>query len=110
MQPERIVVTSLHRISRQLLDNVESFVTNKPDGWPVDTLQVTERIRKGMSQYPISVVLLARLAVHQRHQRHHRGVGPGLLRDALIRALTISEQARVHALITHPLDAEATNF
>jgi len=74
----------------------------------VDTLQVTERIRKGMGQYPIPVVLLARLAVDQRHQG--KGIGPGLLRDAIIRALTISEQAGVRALMTHPLDAEATNF
>jgi len=74
----------------------------------VDTLQVPERIRKGMGQYPIPVVLLARLAVDQRYQG--QGIGPGLLRDAISRALTISEQAGVRALMTHPLDADAARF
>ena len=74
----------------------------------VDTLQVPERIRKGMGQYPIPVVLLARLAVDRQYQG--QGVGPGLLRDAISRALTIAEQAGVRALMTHPLDADAANF
>lgn len=74
----------------------------------VDSLDVPERVRKGMGQYPIPVVLLARLAVDQRY--HGQGVGPGLLRDAIARALTISEQAGVRAMMTHPLDAEATSF
>lgn len=74
----------------------------------VDTLEVPERIRKGMGQYPIPIVLLGRLAVAQSHQR--QGIGPGLLRDAITRALTISEQAGVRAMMTHPIDAEAANF
>jgi len=74
----------------------------------VDTLEVPERVRKGMGQYPIPVVLLARLAVDQRCQG--QGIGPGLLRDAITRALTISEQAGVRAMMTHPLDADATSF
>ena len=74
----------------------------------VDTLEVPERIRKGMGQYPIPVVLLGRLAVDQRH--HRQGIGPGLLRDAITRALTISEQAGVRAMMTHPLDADAARF
>jgi GNAT superfamily N-acetyltransferase len=74
----------------------------------VDTLQVPERIRKGMGQYPIPVVLLARLAVDQRYRS--RGIGLGLLRDAIARALAVSEQAGVRAMMTHPLDAEAASF
>jgi len=74
----------------------------------VDTLEVPERIRKGMGQYPIPIVLLGRLAVDERHQR--QGIGGGLLRDAITRALTISEQAGVRAMMTHPLDADAANF
>ncbi len=74
----------------------------------VDTLEVPDRVRKGMGQYPIPVVLLARLAVDHRHQG--QGIGPGLLRDAITRALTISEQAGVRAMMTHPLDEDATRF
>ncbi len=74
----------------------------------VDTLEVTERIRKGMGQYPIPIVLLARLAVDLRHQG--KGIGPGLLRDAITRALTIAEQAGVRAMMTHPLNDQAADF
>lgn len=74
----------------------------------VDTLQVPERVRKGMGQYPIPVVLLARLAVDQRYRQ--QGLGTGMLRDAISRALVIAEQAGVRALMTHPLDAEAASF
>lgn len=74
----------------------------------VDNTNGGHRIRKGMGQYPIPVVLLGRLAVDQRHQR--QGIGPGLLRDAITRALTISEHADVRAMMTHPLDADAANF
>jgi GNAT superfamily N-acetyltransferase len=74
----------------------------------VDTLQVPERIRKGMGQYPIPVVLLARLAVATHH--HGRGIGAGMLRDAISRAVTIAEHAGVRALLTHPLDEDAAKF
>lgn len=74
----------------------------------VDTLQVPERIRKGMGQYPIPVVLLARLAVDRRYQG--QGIGPALLRDAITRAVAIADQAGVRALMTHPLDADAARF
>ena len=67
-----------------------------------------ERIRKGMGQYPIPIVLLARLAVDLQH--HRQGIGAGMLKDAISRAITISEQAGVRALMTHPLDAIAAKF
>jgi len=74
----------------------------------VDTVHVPERIRKGMGQYPIPIVLLARLAVDLQH--HRQGIGAGMLKDAISRAITISEQAGVRALMTHPLDAIAAKF
>ncbi|WP_407278185.1 hypothetical protein U5817_17105 [Aromatoleum evansii] len=43
----------------------------------IDTLDAPERIRKGMGQYSLSVVILARLAVSAQDQG--RGVGFGLL-------------------------------
>ena len=46
----------------------------------IDTLDAPERIRKGMGQYPIPVVILARLAVSQQDQG--RGIGVGLLLSA----------------------------
>ncbi|HSV46876.1 MAG TPA: GNAT family N-acetyltransferase [Ramlibacter sp.] len=67
-----------------------------------------DRIRKGRGHYPIPVALLTRLAVDRRHQG--QGIGPGLLRDAINRALTIAEHAGVRAMMTHPLDADAGGF
>lgn len=74
----------------------------------VDTLEAPERIRKGMGQYPLPVVILARLAVSKQVQG--RGLGFGLLQDAIRRTLLIDEQAGIRALLTHPIDEEAAAF
>ena len=74
----------------------------------VDTLEAPERIRKGMGQYPVPVVILARLAVSIRDQG--RGVGVGMLQDAIRRTLVIADQAGVRAMLTHPIDDEAARF
>lgn len=74
----------------------------------VDVLDAPERIRKGMGLYPLPVVILARLAVSARDQG--RGIGLGLLRDAIRRTALIAEQAGIRAMLTHPLDEQATRF
>ncbi|NBS11871.1 MAG: N-acetyltransferase [Gammaproteobacteria bacterium] len=74
----------------------------------VDTLEAPERIRKGMGQYPLPVVILARLAVSSCDQG--RGIGFGLLQDAIRRTMLIAEQAGIRAMLTHPIDAEAERF
>ena len=74
----------------------------------VDSLDAPERFRKGMGQYPIPVVILARLAVERRYQG--RGIGIGSLKDAIRRTLLIAEQAGIRALLTHPLDEAAARF
>ena len=74
----------------------------------IDTLDAPERIRKGMGQYPLPVVILARLAVSVKDQR--RGIGFGLLQDAIRRTMLIAEQAGIRAMLTHPIDEEAARF
>lgn len=74
----------------------------------VDTFDVPERIRKGMGRYPIPVVILARLAVSTQHQS--KGIGIGMLQDAIRRTLLISEQAGIRAMLTHPIDDDALRF
>ncbi len=74
----------------------------------IDTFEVPERMRKGMGHYPLPVVLLARLAESTSAQG--RGLGWGLLQDAIARTVLISEQAGVRAMLTHPLDQEAAAF
>lgn len=74
----------------------------------VEPIEAPARIRKGMGQYPIPVMLLARLAVSQTVQS--QGIGIGLLQDAIRRTLNIAEQAGIRAMLTHPIDDEAASF
>ena len=74
----------------------------------IDTLDAPERIRKGMGQYPLPVVILARLAVSTTDQG--RGIGVGLLQDAIRRTMLIAEHAGIRAMLTHPIDEDATRF
>ncbi|MBP9219195.1 MAG: GNAT family N-acetyltransferase [Sterolibacterium sp.] len=74
----------------------------------IDTLEAPERIRRGMGQYPIPLVILARLAVDLDYQG--QGLGFSMLQDAIRRTLAIAEQAGIRALLTHPIDAGAEAF
>ena len=74
----------------------------------VDTLEAPERIHKGLGRYPILVVILTRLAVSIQDQG--RGIGVGMLQDAIRRTLLISEQAGIRAMLTHPIDEDAACF
>jgi len=74
----------------------------------IDTLDAPERIRKGMGQYPLPVVILARLAVSTTDQG--RGVGIGLLQEAIRRTMLIAEHAGIRAMLTNPIDEDTTRF
>lgn len=74
----------------------------------VDTLEAPDRIRKGMGQYPVPVVILARLAVSR--QDHGRGIGFRLLQDAIRRTMLVAEQAGIRAMLTYPIDEEAAGL
>ena len=74
----------------------------------VDSLDAPERVRKGMGSYPIPVVILARLAVSLQDQR--KGIGVGMLQEAIRCTVAIADQAGVRALLTHPIDEEASRF
>ena len=74
----------------------------------IDTLEAPERVRRGMGQYPIPVVILARLAVDTAYQG--KGLGRGMLQDAIRRTIAVADQAGIRALLTHPIDAGAEAF
>ena len=74
----------------------------------IDTLDAPERIRKGMGQYPLPVVILARLAVSTTDQG--RGIGIGLLQEAIRRTMLIAEHAGIRAMLTNPIDEDTTRF
>ena len=71
----------------------------------INAIEAPERARKGMGRYPLPVVILTRLAVSREY--HGRGIGRGLLQDAIRRTLAIAEQAGVRAMLTHPLPGAA---
>ncbi len=74
----------------------------------VDTVEAPERIRQGMGRFPLPVVILARRAVSRENQG--RGLGVGMLQDAIRRTLVIAEQAGIRAILTHPIDEDAARF
>jgi len=67
-----------------------------------------ERVVKGMPRHPIPLLVLARLAVHAKAQR--RGIGSGLLLDALGRTLQVADVIGVRALAVHAKDDQAIAF
>jgi GNAT superfamily N-acetyltransferase len=70
--------------------------------------EVTERIRKGLARHPIPVILLARLAVDNSLQG--RGIGPALLKDALLRVADAADTIGARALLVHAKDDAAKGF
>jgi len=67
-----------------------------------------ERVVKGMPRYPIPQLVLARLAVHSEWQG--RGIGAGLLLDALGRVLQVADIVGVRSLAVHAKDDSAAGF
>lgn len=73
----------------------------------IATREVPRRLRQGLPD-PVPVLILGRLAVDRRHAR--RGLGSGLLKDAMARALRISVEVGTRALIVHAIDDDAFRF
>ena len=69
---------------------------------------VPDRIKMGLARHPIPVMLLARLAVTRDWQG--RGIGPALLKDALLRTLQAADIAGIRAFAVHAKDDEARAF
>lgn len=67
-----------------------------------------ERVVKGMPRHPIPLLVLARLAVHTEWQG--RGIGAGLLLDALGRTLQVADIVGVRSLAVHAKDTSAAAF
>ncbi len=63
---------------------------------------------QGLGRYPVPVTLLARLAVHVSEKG--KGLGRGLLKDAVLRAYQASEIVGSRAIITHAKDDAARTF
>jgi len=68
----------------------------------------TERVKKGQARHPIPVILLARLAVDRSLQG--KGIGPALLKDALVRTASAAATIGARALLVHAKDDNAKTF
>jgi GNAT superfamily N-acetyltransferase len=65
------------------------------------------KVRRNMPE-PIPVVVLGRLAVHADWTGC--GIGAGLLKDAVLRALRLSQELGIRALLCHALHEDAKRF
>ena len=74
----------------------------------VEKAGAPEQVTKGGVPTQVPCLLLARLAVDVSEQ--NRGLGRGLLVDAIRRAVRVSEDVGVRALLIHARDEEARSF
>jgi len=65
------------------------------------------RTRRNMPD-PIPVMILGRLAVHEEF--HARGLGQGMLRDAVLRTLQAAGIAGIRAILVHAISERARIF
>ena len=74
----------------------------------VDPESAPSRVMKGLARHPVPVMVLARLAVDQDHQR--RGLGQALLKDALLRTAQAADIAGIRCLLVHAKDDAARQW
>ena len=70
--------------------------------------QAPERVRKGLARHSIPLMVLARLAVSCEEQG--KGLGSGLLKDAIQRTMAAADIAGIRALAVHAKDEEDRSF
>jgi len=74
----------------------------------VEFVAAPERLTKGLARHPVPIMLLARLAVATPWQG--KGLGAGLLKDAIQRTLQAADIAGIRAFAVHAKDDAAKAF
>jgi GNAT superfamily N-acetyltransferase len=74
----------------------------------VEHIDAPPRLLKGLGRYPVPLMVLARLGVSVTWQR--KGLGSGLLKDAMLRTLQAADIAGIRALAAQAKDDEARAF
>ena len=67
-----------------------------------------ERLTKGLARHPVPIMLLARIAIATSWQG--KGLGSGLLKDAMQRTLQAADIAGIRAFAVHAKDDQARAF
>jgi GNAT superfamily N-acetyltransferase len=73
----------------------------------VMTSKAPGRVRRNMPD-PIPVMVIGRLAVDRAW--HGRGIGQGLLKDAVLRTMQAAEIAGIRAIVVHAISEDAKRF
>ena len=68
----------------------------------------TQKIKEELPQYPIPIILLARLSVDVKEKGNR--LGEGLLRDAVLRTIQAADIGGLRAMLTHAKDDDAKSF
>lgn len=74
----------------------------------VEYEESAERLKKGLARHPVPLMILARLAVGKLWKG--KGLGSGLLKDAMLRTLHAADIAGIRALLVHAKDDRARAF
>lgn len=74
----------------------------------IATAEATTRMTSGGGRHPVPVIVLARLAVDERHTGQR--LGRALLLDAIRRSIAASSDIGARAIIVHCKDTAAKNF
>lgn len=64
-------------------------------------------MRRNMAD-PLPVLLLGRLAIDKNY--HNKGLGSTLLRDAMLRAISVANDAGIFAILVQALSEQAKRF
>jgi predicted N-acetyltransferase YhbS len=74
----------------------------------VEHAAAPERLKKGLARHPVPIMLLARLAIATQWQG--KGLGAGLLKEAMRRTLEAANIAGIRAFAVHAKDDQARAF
>jgi GNAT superfamily N-acetyltransferase len=74
----------------------------------VEPSAAASRVVKGLARHPVPVMILARLAIDQKHQS--AGLGRALLKDALLRTAQAAGIAGIRAVLVHAKDDTAREW
>jgi GNAT superfamily N-acetyltransferase len=106
-----------HAVAAQAMDTARTFVLvagPKVVGYFSLTMGSVQRrdapakLVRGLPQYPVGVVLLARFAIHRDTQG--QGLGGRLLAHALRKALTAGDAAAARLVVVDAIDDDAVAF
>lgn len=70
--------------------------------------EATDATKKGLPQYPIPVIIIARLAIDRQEQG--TGLGSALLKDALLKIEVASTDIGIRAVLVHAINDAARKF